>query len=818
MSLDPALESINASAETALLRDAIDEFLRSREEGESTSEESLLSRFPEHRDEIKRRLSALQLIDKARMHAELQLRAEEEQSHETRIFSNDGDSKRPTTSNRLWIRCPHCRSANSIAPDAPIDNLNCSGCLKDFSLLPAPGADSEQPIGAIAHFHLYERIGIGGFGAVWKAFDSELERTVAIKIPRKDRVSSSDVEQFLHEARVAAQLSHPHIVTIHEIGRWEDLHYIVSDFIDGMSLTDWIKRTKPNRQQAAKLCVLIAKALHEAHECGIVHRDLKPGNILIDSEGEPHLTDFGLAKTQDDDSHRTKDGQVMGTPAYMSPEQAKGDSRTSDRRSDVYSLGVVLFELLTGELPFRGNARALIHQVIHNEAPSPRRLNHNVDRDLETICLKCLQKEPKRRFSSALEVAEELERFIDGEPIRSRPIDYLERAVRSAQRHWPTALLLVTAILTIAILDSANVYLKLRDRSLRLAKQQQTKAEVIAEALNQQLARYRDKVHDFSKNARVRELLETHQGQLEWTAEAQDEIQSLTVDNDNQLSEPQNGFLQPGESDPFENWFVMDVAGNVKGHSPLLNHDNYAFRDYFRGAVELAERRTDANSHKTYVSRVYKSITDGAYKFGISAPIYSNKEPGKVVGVVMASILAGRAKNSDSDGYRQAKLTSLRATDQTSFSVLVGPFDDSSSDHPAQEDTQNRSYRIIQHPAYAHLSNITPTKGVSFEDAAEFHSISKEGAPPPNVNYRDPLGDLDALYNQRWIAGFAQVPDTNLLVVTQDSYDAAIAPMEVLFWRYILWGALPTILFGWVIATLTWRLFQGSAWGSLTKQ
>ena len=819
MSLDPNAESVCEPPNASQFQEAIDDFLRRRDEGEAVSEDTLFRRFPADREEITRRLAALAIIDQARLEVEREHQESVANSNETRIYSSSNDPKRPTTSNRLWIRCPHCQGSNAIAPDAPIDSLNCSGCLKVFSLLPAQGSAHEEPIGAIAHFHLYERIGMGGFGAVWKAFDSELERTVAIKIPRKDRISAADVEQFLHEARVAAQLSHPHIVTIHEIGRWEDLHYIVSDFVEGASLTDWIKRRKPKRTESAKLCALIARALHEAHECGIIHRDLKPGNILIDEEGEPHLTDFGLAKTRDDDSHRTKDGQVMGTPAYMSPEQAKGDSRSSDCRTDVYSLGVVLFELLTGELPFRGNARALIHQVIHNEAPSPRRLNHNIEHDLETICLKCLQKEPKRRFATALEVAEELERFIDGEPIQSRPIDSLERAIRWTQRNSRAAVIAALGIFVLVAVDFLWAFQHLRDRANRFAVQQQAKAQHVADAVHQQLARYRYAVHEFSENARLKELLASHQEKV-WPAEAQAEVQNLTVRHDHYLSDPASGFLLHGEGDPFENWFVMDLSGEVRGHSPAPQVDNYAFRDYFRGALQAAEGEVvggASHPQKTYVSRIYKSLSDGAYKFGISAPIYSPTHPKEVVGVVMASILAGRAKDKASGTYRSSRLTSLRATDLSSFNVLVGPFDDSTKDHPAMEGAQSKIFRIVQHPAYSRLGEVLPTHGVAFEEAVEFHTLNKEGAPPADIDYHDPLGVYAPEFNRRWIAGFAVVPDTQMLIVTQDSYDDSVAPLRILVRLFSVWGGAVLLVFAWISAVLVWRLLHQNAWGSLQR-
>ncbi|MEZ5940875.1 MAG: serine/threonine-protein kinase [Planctomycetaceae bacterium] len=283
-------------------------------------------------------------------------------------------------------------------------------------------------------FLLKRHVGRGGFGDVWDAFDTKLQRRVALKTPRDREVDPAHLRLFLREARAVAQIEHPHVVRVYEQGEVNGRAYIAAEFVDGPTLARWVKWHDVDAAEAARICRDIALGLVAAHAAGVVHRDLKPGNVLMAAGDVPKIVDFGLAKRLDGTTTIGQPGTILGTFAYMSPEQARGNQYV-DGRSDVYSLGAILYELLTHRTVFKGTAQELLDQIYHREPAAPRTLNQTIPQDLETICLKAISKLPADRYQTAQQLVDDLNRFLNGEPVLARRVGLVERSWRWIRTH-----------------------------------------------------------------------------------------------------------------------------------------------------------------------------------------------------------------------------------------------------------------------------------------------------------------------------------------------------------------------------------------------
>jgi serine/threonine-protein kinase len=594
--------------------------------------------------------------------------------------------------------------------------------------VPAVAAAADEGPRRFGRYELIAPVGRGAMGVVWKARDPSLDRVVAIKLIAAGQFAdAAEIDRFRKEAQAAAQLSHPNAVPVYEVGEEDGQPYFTMELVEGHSLGELVRGVPLPPARAARYTREIADAIQSAHALGIVHRDLKPSNVLVDKLDRPRVTDFGLARRVVDVDAAASLPTMVGTPSYMSPEQALG--RKADARSDVYGIGAILYELLTGRPPFRADSAIdTIRQVIDVEPATPRLLNRKVPRDLETLCLKCLAKEPERRYPSARELGDDLGRFLAGDPVQARPLSRAARLGRWARRN-PTLATLGAMLASLLALMAVAAVLARRDTVAANA----FAARGVASSLLLRLG-------DWSSRLRA--------------AAADPALVAAAQAHDQPMLERWLAALRAGGRLPSDTAFLLDPSGRGLARSPLddryLEMD-YAPRDFYRGAL------LHSADDPVHVSSAYESRLDGMLKFALSSAVRG--ADGNVLGVLVVS--------STTDAT--LGVSNLHA--DVRKVVVLGPLD---ANYPPG---QRRSYPadahhvVVLHPSYRHGQAALVWNDARLDARTRPHAgedLTPRGeAWPLGSVYFDPIGRRDRRYAGPWLAGIAPVGHTGFFVLVQ---------------------------------------------------
>lgn len=625
-----------------------------------------------------------------------------------------------------------------------------------------------------SEFSGIEYLGEGGMGVVYKAYHKNFDRWVALKFSSQSHsMSSADLERFRAEAQNMARLRHSNIVTVHETGEYQGRPYFIMDLIDGKSLNDKVQEFVDRPRDAAALVETVALAVHHAHQRRVLHNDLKPANILIDEEGQPHVTDFGLARRFGEDVVSSAPGAVEGTASYMSPEQVDGREITT--ASDVHGLGAILYTLLTGRAPFRGKTVQETLALVRDEDPTPpRALNPKVDRDLEAICLRCLKKHRSERYISASSLAHDLERYLSGIETIARPWTRRERVVSWCRRNKMEAGL-VTGVLAVWIFAMV----------MALSVAQARKAHLLQAAV--------DGVSFAAKDLAQTALLQLrYLGRNIELATADNSLAAMLANDDRKgLHEVVLGLCRD-QSVPFITCYIINRDGIMVAHAPRADHmigGDFSWRNHFQGAKAKAVTPPGGALH---VSRVYRGRSDDVYKFAVSAPILNRQKT--LLGTIATSVTT------------DTSLGPVILSDSRKV-ALIAPADINSPD-----ERKSDKHVIVYHPGYR--------KGI---DPVEFHAIDRirmkagpmhdqqqpASDPKPIVfhddNYRDPAAAVAREYTGRWIAGFAPVGNTGFVVVVQQRFEDAVSLESSTLWSLALWSALASVVAVAILMIVLWQ-------------
>jgi eukaryotic-like serine/threonine-protein kinase len=637
--------------------------------------------------------------------------------------------------------------------------------LPDFK-----GGDSE--------FSGVEYIGQGGMGVVYKAYQKNFDRWVALKFISPSHISSAqDLERFRREGQSMARLRHPNIVTVHETGDYQGRPYFVMELIDGRSLGDRAEEFIDRPLEAAALVEIVALAVHHAHQRRVLHNDLKPANILLDEEGQPHITDFGLAKRLGADVSASTTGAVEGTASYMSPEQAEGKEVTTV--SDVYALGGVLYTLLTGRPPLRGaTVQETLRQVREDAPKSPHELNPKVEATLEAICLKCLSKDRSLRYASASELASDLTNYRAGAETAANPWSRRQRIASWCRRNMTEAGL---AAAVIAIWIFAVV--------MALSVAQARKADLLQATLKG--------VSFAAKDLATTALLQLrYLGRNVDIATADTRFADLLAKEDRKGLEEILRDICAGQPIPFKTCYVINSKGIMLAHVPRSDESiggDYSWRNHFQGAKALGLKGIGGS---VYVSRVYRGRSDNFYKFAVSAPILDAQK--RFLGVIATSVITDASMG----------LVALHGDNRKV--ALVAPTDIDSPE--LKLDPDNEKYVVLYHPGYRqgvdpvafpYVDKIGMRRDAMADE--QFQLADPKTQIAPDANYLDPVSAVAKEYSGRWIAGFAPVGNTGFVVIVQQRFEDAVSVEASTLWGLALWSALASLVAVAILGVVLWR-------------
>ena len=637
-------------------------------------------------------------------------------------------------------------------------------------------------------YRLIERLGKGQFGTVWKAYDSVVDRNVAIKILRNDLLAD-ELRQFQNDL-VVGRLRHEHIVRVFDVGESGSILYIVSELIEGDTLRQWIKHhSSISPRRACLIARQLADALHYAHVHQVIHRDIKPENIMLHAGTDrPCLVDFGLALMADNLNYNTSPS-VVGTIPYMAPEQARGESQAADARTDIYAMGVVLYEMLAGERPFRGRPDAILRQILENSPPDPRRFKQDIPSHLVQICLKCLEKLPDDRFQSAAQLRDEITRYLDNKPpgpgIQISRGEHFHRWIR----RYPIATaslvsLLAALMLTIGIgitglsqaMESVdqgltNQALATNQSAARLAATQVSNALVSEVEKIQTIAQSPSLIAEFQKinlDDPLQKLLtrlslndlntpDTNELKSHNNSDTVSLIQSAPIlALQNQLHRL---YLDDTNNKTFVySWFALSDNGIQLARSPALDSigHSFAWRSYFHGGPTdwkptIAGQNVNPSILKSpHISPVFISIYSHHPVIAISTPV---KDPtGKPLGVIAKMLEFGKIIDLPMDQTNQIQFVIIDMRESSSGVILQ---------HPYYQKVIDQKRDQLTHDLFK------PEYRIALNDIVK-----------PNPNYFDPIAQLDPAYNGRWLASAVQLnlgnKNSGIYLMAQESHESLI--------------------------------------------